>query len=112
MAGPEPAAARGGPGRAARRGLVRPDLGRRHGDLAAGPGAAARGGLLALHALGAAASAALTLSGFLLLLRHRRGRGPFWAALLVVAAAALATGVTAHLGGRMAFGPPEVPADS
>lgn len=76
------------------------------------PPRAALGGLLALHALGATASAALTLSGFLLLLRHRRGRGPFWAALLVVAAAALATGVTAHLGGRMAFGPPEVPADS
>jgi len=69
-------------------------------------------GLLALHLLGAAFSGALTLAGLLLVQGARRGRRRFWAALLVVAAAAAATGVTAHLGGRMAFGTPAEDAEA
>jgi uncharacterized membrane protein len=71
----------------------------------------ALGGLLAMHLLGAAFSGALTLTGLLLVQGARRQRRGYWAALLVVLAAAAATGVTAHLGGRMAFGTPEAEAD-
>jgi uncharacterized membrane protein len=73
------------------------------------PRGGALGGLLAAHLLGAAISAGLTLAGLLLALRARRS-GRFWAALLVVLAAAAATGITGHLGGRIAFGTPEAEA--
>ena len=63
-------------------------------------------GKLVLHVLGAAASTLLTLAGLALAFAHRRGRVGIWPVLLVVAAAALATGATARLGGQMAFGEP------
>jgi uncharacterized membrane protein len=71
--------------------------------LALPPGHALNG-LLRWHVLGAAVSALLTLAGLGLALAFRRGRIALWPVLLVVLAAALATGVTARLGGQMAFG--------
>jgi hypothetical protein len=56
--------------------------------------------------LGAAVAAALTVTGLALAWAHRRGRVGLWAVLLVAAAAALATGATARVGGQMAFGEP------
>jgi hypothetical protein len=49
-------------------------------------------------------SALLTLTGLGLALAFRRGRIALWPVLLVVVAAALATGLTARMGGQMAFG--------
>lgn len=63
-------------------------------------------GLLVLHVLGAAVSAALTALGLVLAFALRKGRVPLWTVVLVMAAAALATGVTARVGGQMAFGEP------
>jgi len=104
-----PAAAPGGAGGPAGGGLVRPALGGRHGPLARLPPSRALGGLLRLHLEGAAGSTGLLLAGLLLVHRHRRGQGRLWPALLVVLAAAAAVGVTAHLGGMMAFGEPGAP---
>jgi len=73
------------------------------------PPSRALGGLLRLHLEGAAGSTGLLLAGLLLVHRHRRGQGRLWPALLVVLAAAAAVGVTAHLGGMMAFGEPGAP---
>jgi uncharacterized membrane protein len=64
-------------------------------------------GLLRWHVLGAALATLLTLSGLGLALAWRRGRSALWPVLLVVLAAALATGATARLGGQMAFGETE-----
>ena len=61
-------------------------------------------GLLRWHVLGAAVSALLILLGLGLALAFRRGRIALWPVLLVVVAAALATGLTARMGGQMAFG--------
>jgi len=63
-------------------------------------------GLLVLHVLGAAVSSALTVLGLVLVIALRRGRVALWPVLLVVAAAALATGATARVGGQMAYGEP------
>ena len=71
--------------------------------LALPPGHALNG-LLRWHVLGAAVSALLTLAGLGLALAFRRGRIALWPVLLVVLAAALATGLTARVGGEMAFG--------
>jgi len=57
--------------------------------------------------MGAAVSTLLTLSGLGLTLAWRRGRSALWPVLVVVLAAALATGATARLGGQMAFGEAE-----
>ena len=69
----------------------------------------ALGGLLLAHVLGALASTLLVALAALLALAHRRGRVRFWLLLAVVLASALATGFTAHLGGRIAFGEPDAP---
>jgi uncharacterized membrane protein len=72
------------------------------------PPARALNGLLRWHVLGAGVSAVLVALGLVLALAFRRGRLALWPVLLVVLAAALATGITARVGGQMAFGdPPE-----
>jgi len=75
------------------------------------PDARAAGGLLRLHALGAAGSGCLMALGLLLGIAHRRGRAPLWPVIVVLLACALATGMTAHLGGQIAFGEPDSGAD-
>lgn len=65
-------------------------------------------GMLRLHVLGAAVSAGLLALGLALGLASRRGRIGLWPVILIVLAAAMATGVTARLGGQMAFGEPAV----
>ena len=67
----------------------------------------ALGGLLRWHLLGAGISSLLTGLALALALAHRRGRAGLWPVVLVVLAAALATGLTARIGGQMAFGETE-----
>jgi hypothetical protein len=50
--------------------------------------------------------------GVLLALGHRRNRMTLWPVIVVVVVAALATGMTAHLGGRIAFGEPDAQVES
>jgi len=74
---------------------------------AALPPRSALDGLLRWHVLGAAVSTALSGLGLGLGLGFRRGRIGLWPLLLVVLTAALATGITARVGGQMTFGNPE-----
>jgi uncharacterized membrane protein len=70
------------------------------------PPAHALNGLLRWHVLGALIATGLLVLGLVLALAFRRGRIRLWPVVLVVLAAALATGATARVGGQMAFGPP------
>ena len=72
------------------------------------PPSRALNGMLGLHVLGAALSAGLLALGLVLTWLFRRGRIGLWPVLLVALAAALATGITARVGGQMAFGEPAV----
>ena len=67
----------------------------------------ARARLLRVHVLGASLSTLLMILAALAVRAQLRGRGR-WLALAVVLACALCTGVTAHLGGELAFGEPGV----
>jgi uncharacterized membrane protein len=66
----------------------------------------ALGGILFWHVIGAGVSAAFVLAGLMLVRAFRRGRTGLLPVILVVLAAALATGITARLGGQMAYGEP------
>jgi uncharacterized membrane protein len=57
--------------------------------------------------LGALAATVLMVLAALLALAYRRRRVGLWPVLALALASALATGITAHLGGRIAFGEPE-----
>ena len=59
-----------------------------------------------LGALSVIAIVLLALAAALVRLRLR-GRAGRWLVLAVALACALSTGITAHLGGRLAFGEPE-----
>ena len=63
-------------------------------------------GLLRWHLLGAGISTLLAGLGLALALAWRRGRAGLWPVVLVAVAAALATGITARIGGQIAFGEP------
>jgi len=63
-------------------------------------------GVLRWHVLVAGISTGLVLLGLVLVRAFRRGRTGLWLVVLVVLAAALATGITARLGGQMAYGEP------
>jgi len=81
------------------------------------PASDVEGGLLRRHVEGALLTMALSSVALLLALASRRQRAPLWALILVVAAAAIAAVMTAHVGGRMVFGvsdsngPPKSPGD-
>jgi uncharacterized membrane protein len=65
------------------------------------------GGLLLAHVLGALAATVLMVLAARLAQAYRRRRVGLWPVLALALASALATGITAHLGGRIAFGEPE-----
>jgi len=68
----------------------------------------AKAQLLRGHVAGATLSLLLMALAALLVSARIRGRGGRWLVLAVVLACALSTGLTAHLGGKLAFSEPEV----